>query len=852
MKMPTYLPTLSKSAALLTALAMAGAVALSMARPPVPHPPEAPLSALPAPADGAWRLEKEGAVVELSVLRPGAPGPHPPQLSGGDYAEVRFRLTDAVSGLPMRGLSPAAWMDLGRTLSAKPQEQQECKERVALYLQRLVGVRPLVDLNSYYLLVLNQDPSVSVIDPLMGMTGKTNLYATLLLERPGADWVKGRDGKRLFISMPRAGKVAVVDTEAFRVQASVEAGTEPTRVALQPDGRYLWVGNNASAAADSGVTVVDTDSLEPVAHLRTGRGHHEIAFSSDDRYAFVSNRDEGTVSVIDIARLEKVKELRTGPLPISLAFSPLSQVLYVADGKDGTIVAVGGPRLEEVARLKARPGLGPMRFSQDGRWGFVVNPTEHAVHIIDAAHNRLAHTVAVSGKPYQVSFTRAFAYVRLLDSERVEMVNLATLGTEAKPAVNGFAAGAATPERVADLSLASSMAQAATEAALFVVNPAESTTYFYMEGMNAPMGSFGNYGHSARAVTVVDRSLEEVEPGVYATRVRIPAAGKYDIAFLLDSPRVLHCFSVEAKQSPTPPQALGALEIDYADSPSRLKVGQQRLRFRLKDAVSQGPAAGLKDVSVLTYQPPGRLRAEVTAREVEPGLYEAEPVLTAPGAYYLYVSSPSSGVRYGGLSYRTLWVEQAPPENPHCASHKPATAPTAPTAPTADVRLVEAMLVNQDGVPVNFKSEVLGDQLVVMNFVFTTCTTVCPVLSSILTRVQQDLGERQGGEVRLFSLSVDPTRDTPERLKAYAARHRAKAGWSWLTGSPEEMKRVLEGLGAYTPDFTRHAPMVLVGDPRTGVWTRFNGFPNPEQLLAKVDELAAARREVAPLAVEKH
>ncbi|HEX8699252.1 MAG TPA: hypothetical protein VF815_10480, partial [Myxococcaceae bacterium] len=140
MKMPTYLPTLAKSAALLTVLAVAGSVALSMARRPALTPSEAPLSALPPPADGSWRLEKEGAVVELSVLRPGVPGPHPPQLSGGDSAEVRFRLTDAVSGLPMRGLSPAAWMDLGRTLSAKPQEQQECKERVALYLQRLVGV----------------------------------------------------------------------------------------------------------------------------------------------------------------------------------------------------------------------------------------------------------------------------------------------------------------------------------------------------------------------------------------------------------------------------------------------------------------------------------------------------------------------------------------------------------------------------------------------------------------------------------------------------------------------------------------------------------------------------------------
>ena len=81
---------------------------------------------------------------------------------------------------------------------------------------------------------------------------------------------------------------------------------------------------------------------------------------------------------------------------------------------------------------------------------------------------------------------------------------------------------------------------------MLIVNPADNTTYFYMEGMNAPASNYKVYGASARAVTVVDRSLREIEPGLYASKVKIPATGRYDVAFLLDTPQMLHCFSESA------------------------------------------------------------------------------------------------------------------------------------------------------------------------------------------------------------------------------------------------------------------------------------------------------------------
>ena len=233
--------------------------------------------------------------------------------------------------------------------------------------------------------------------------------------------------------MPRAHRVAVVDTESFKLVGEVDAGKEPTRVAIQPDGHYLWAGNNAKEARDSGVTVIDTESLAPVKHIPTGPGHHEIAFSRDSRLAFVSSRDAGTVTVIDVQRLEPLRTVATGPVPISIAWSDLAESLYVADGKTGEVSVVDGRDFTVSRRIDLAPGLGPLRFSQDGRVALVVNPANDKVYVLDPSTNRLLHAIPVAGKPFQVIFSRAFAYVRPLANEYVTLINLTSLGEGKKP-----------------------------------------------------------------------------------------------------------------------------------------------------------------------------------------------------------------------------------------------------------------------------------------------------------------------------------------------------------------------------------------------------------------------------------
>ena len=615
-----------------------------------PAPPaegkEAPVGGPEASAGNPNRIVREGIAVEFSYGPAGEKG-EGGKVREGEFAEIRFRVTEEATGKPVRSLRPGAWLDMEKPLGRQEKAPLDCRQKVPLYIRGIVGIRPMVDLNGYFVLVLNKEPTVYVIDPFVGITGRTNLYASIPLREPGTDWAKSGDEKRIYVTLSKSGKVAVIDTESFKLLTEVDAGRNPVRVALQPDGRFLWVGNDGQEGKEGGVTAIDTATLKLVAFVPTGKGHHELAFSPDNRYAYVTDRADGTVSVIDVRELKKVKEVKTGPQPISLAYAANAGALYVADGQEGTVSVLDGKTHEVTARIQAKPGLGPMRFTQDGRWGLLLNSREDAVHIVDASTNRIAHTVAVGKEPYQMAMTRSFAHVRCLGSERIFMVNLLELGKETPPPVNSYPVGSEAPNVIPDLGLVKGIADATGEAEVLVVDPVSKTTSFYMEGMNAPMGSFRGYGHNPRGVETTNRSLKETEPGLYTGKVRIPVAGIYDVALFLDTPSLIQCFSARAEANPELRKAGTAYDIEYLAKDRNFPVADNvALRFRLTDALTGWGKEGLKDVNVMYFLAPGRRRTQVIAREVGDGIYEATLSLREPGAYYVYVAVPSMKIHF--------------------------------------------------------------------------------------------------------------------------------------------------------------------------------------------------------------
>ena len=182
----------------------------------------------------------------------------------------------------------------------------------------------------------------------------------------------------------------------------------------------------------------------------------------------------------------------------------------------------------------------------------------------------------------------------------------------------------------------------------------------------------------------------------------------------------------------------------------------------------------------------------------------------------------------------------------------PAEQPPAARQEKASLRFADVSLLDQDGMPVRLEKDLVGDHLVVMGFIYTSCTTVCPVVSSIMGKVQQQLGGRVGEEIHLVSISVDPQRDDAKRLQHYAKAFQKGPGWSWLTGTPYAITETLKGLGSFSADLSQHPPLILVGDGRSGHWTRYYGFTDPAVLVAEINRLSARRVHAKSTAIAEH
>ncbi len=166
---------------------------------------------------------------------------------------------------------------------------------------------------------------------------------------------------------------------------------------------------------------------------------------------------------------------------------------------------------------------------------------------------------------------------------------------------------------------------------------------------------------------------------------------------------------------------------------------------------------------------------------------------------------------------------------PELATEQPGSTP---------LNIPDTPVVDQKGRRLNFYSDLVKGKTVAINFIFTTCTAICPLLTANFRRVQTDLGEHAGRDVELISISVDPTTDVPERLRAFATKFKAGPGWTFVTGDKSEVDALLKALGAATADKNDHTPLVLIGNERSGYWTRVYGLSPPATLARILAETA--------------
>jgi len=142
----------------------------------------------------------------------------------------------------------------------------------------------------------------------------------------------------------------------------------------------------------------------------------------------------------------------------------------------------------------------------------------------------------------------------------------------------------------------------------------------------------------------------------------------------------------------------------------------------------------------------------------------------------------------------------------------------------------DVTLVNQNGARVKLKDLINSDKPVVVDFIYGTCTTICPVLSAGYVNLQRKLGQNNTN-VHLLSVSIDPENDTPKVMKEYLKRYRAQPGWDFLTGSRADIDKVMHAFNAYIPNKMYHYPLVLIRNPKDGKWVRIFGLTSTSELL---------------------
>lgn len=194
------------------------------------------------------------------------------------------------------------------------------------------------------------------------------------------------------------------------------------------------------------------------------------------------------------------------------------------------------------------------------------------------------------------------------------------------------------------------------------------------------------------------------------------------------------------------------------------------------------------------------------------------------------------GVTEGFAQKRKKGNKKQADSHASCCAAK--TDATAETLQMGEITVENLALTNQNGQTVKLH-ELMADKTVVMNFLFTTCSTICPPMGANFAELNRRLAADRGDDLAMISISIDPATDTPERLKAWSDKFNGGPGWTLLTGEKSVVEQLLKDLKVFTALKEDHAPIILIGKEGEDDWIRTNG-------LAQVDLLESTIRNYLP------
>ncbi len=565
-------------------------------------------------------------------------------LIDGTDARVTFTIEDANSGEPLVGLHPLAWMH--RREGKEAPSENRLKEMIAEFLGGLLSVTADHDLNQYFLLVLNGDRSISIIDPLISFS-ITKLRSLIGLPGEPVDWVLNSDKEQLLVTLPDENKVVVIDANRARIASEIEfgEGSEPVRLLLEPTGEAAWV----SLDGTDQLARVDLRTLEVGPVLDLGSGRHTTAIDSDSRWLAATSTADGIITIIDLHDDFSTRTVKVGETPIAIAYAPLSARFLVASANGDTLHVIDPQTSEKSAGVKIPRGVIDIELEPSGRFAFLASPSAGVVVIVDTARGEITGSVTTALAPDEVVCSNSFAYIHDAERANIILVDLNRLSRD-ELVVTELGIGRKSMSDVSvGRQITSLLAPPPEGSSMFVANPGDKLVYYYVEGMMASMGNFQTYSRIPRGILVLDRSLQETGPGEYSTVVRFDKVGVLDVPFLIDQPRTVTNFQLEVKpiDSSIVELELVPVNVTYLEPKEVIRAGTSvDLQLKVTDSVSGEPVDGLKDVKVMLFALDGSHQDRLIAEGLGEGVYQFKGTFREQVRFGMMIEVPSRGLTF--------------------------------------------------------------------------------------------------------------------------------------------------------------------------------------------------------------
>lgn len=512
-----------------------------------------------------------------------------PRADASGLGELRVQLRDRLTQQPV-DYPPqrlAAWLQ--KPLATLADAETRCADKVRMLASSGMGRRASVDLNAHRLLAVNDDRSVTFINPFLRLSN-AKLEEVLTLPGDVTAVLHRREAHELWLALADADLLLVVDTDARRIKQRHALARGAAPAALAEVGGAVWV---AQAGRDEWLRFTEAGAVP-----RAVVAPRVTAWLAVPGLASPLGLAAG--SVVTLVNQE-ARTTALGRAIMSAVWSPLAQRALIS--LEGGGLVWFDPNESRVVQQMPLPAQQHMASFDGGR--FVLAADSGHWSVVDVATATVLQREAVTAQVSNIAFSPSFAYLHSAGAAQATLLSLADLrlgraravrvATGAVPEPQGLVVG---PAR--DAQLIQPVPQGT---GMYVANPLDGQIYQYAEGMMAPVGSFSNYRRSPRALFVLDDGLQVVSPGAYRATVRAPKGGTYEVVLSGVQPRFAACEMLQlpavaeaATETRAPTVKVQLVEIIPGERPGTVWV-----RARLVGAGIDHGASDVLDLTLLAF-----------------------------------------------------------------------------------------------------------------------------------------------------------------------------------------------------------------------------------------------------------